>query len=367
MSKLGAHGVRASMRRFSVVGSAPFVALLLGLAVAGCGKQTVNGPATEEAAGYLNYALDIMERWSINRNEIEWPSFRKRVLELAKGTKTPADTYEAIGSAVSLAGGSHSSFSSTQGHTAALQTRATGQRLGSTVGYVLIPGFSGSDPTLFATQLQAIIREVDTVGLCGWIVDLRSNGGGNMWPMLAGIGPILGEGVVGAFVDPDDVKQEWFYKDGEAGLLPAVGADGRPVGFNLDNHPTSLRITGPAYQLMQPSPPVAVLTGGSTTSSGEAIVTAFRGRPDTRSFGVGTRGLSTANGSFLLSDGARLILTVATFADRTGQVYSGAIEPDERVGGQAATDPASGEDPVVEAAVAWLADHAACKGVPHQR
>ncbi len=29
--------------------------------------------------------------------------------------------------------------------------------------------------------------------------------------MLAGVGPILGEGVAGSFVDPDGVKQTWGY------------------------------------------------------------------------------------------------------------------------------------------------------------
>jgi C-terminal processing protease CtpA/Prc len=36
---------------------------------------------------------------------------------------------------------------------------------------------------------------MDQGNLAGWIVDLRNNGGGNMWPMLTGIGSILGEGV----------------------------------------------------------------------------------------------------------------------------------------------------------------------------
>ena len=322
------------------------VALLMSLTVVACGNVT--GPATEEAAAYLNHALDIMETWSIRRNEIEWPSFRKSVLKLAAGAETPADTYGAIGSAITLLGDGHSFFREPSSRGSGSQTQATGQRLGSTVGYVLIPGFSGPDPNLFATDLQAIIRDVDTVGLCGWIVDLRSNGGGNMWPMLAGIGPILGEGVVGAFIDPDGFKEEFFYENGAAGLFFRA-TRGDSLEKSID-----VRVDGTAYQLLQPSPPVAVLTGRSTASSGEAIVTAFRGRPDTRSFGVGTRGLSTANGSFPLSDGARLILTVATFADRTGQLYGGVIEPDEFVGGQAATDPASGDDPVVGAAITWL-------------
>ena len=83
-------------------------ALLMSLTVVACGNIT--GPATEEAAAYLNRALDIMETWSIMRNEIEWPSFRKSVLKLAKDAETPADTYGAIGSALSRLGDGHSFF-----------------------------------------------------------------------------------------------------------------------------------------------------------------------------------------------------------------------------------------------------------------
>lgn len=98
-----------------------------------------------------------------------------------------------------------------------------------------------------------------------------------------------------------------------------------------------------------PSPPVAVLTNRSTASSGEAIVVAFRGRPNTRSFGEGTRGVSTSNRSFALNDGAMLLLTVAIFADRTGQKYGDVIVPDEVV-----DTPSSESDRVLDTAVKWL-------------
>jgi len=100
---------------------------------------------------------------------------------------------------------------------------------------------------------------------------------------------------------------------------------------------------------------VAVLTGRMTFSSGEAIAVAFRGRPDTRSFGLETGGLTTSNDEFLLSDGAWLLLTVSRFADRTGKVYSGPIVPDEVV-----NPPETWPDPVLEAATAWLLSQPAC-------
>src|SRR5690348_5042975 len=45
----------------------------------------------------------------------------------------------------------------------------------------------------FETNLQRIIGDLDRYHPDGWVVDLRGNVGGNMWPMLAGIGPLLGE------------------------------------------------------------------------------------------------------------------------------------------------------------------------------
>ena len=55
---------------------------------------------------------------------------------------------------------------------------------------------------LLPQQIQDQIKIMDHPYNIGWIVDLRGNGGGNMWPMLAGIGPILGEGIAGYFIDP---------------------------------------------------------------------------------------------------------------------------------------------------------------------
>ena len=72
-------------------------------------------------------------------------------------------------------------------------------RLEDKFGYVNIPDFSGGGEaaTEFADVLQGEIERVDVEGVCGWVVDLRKNYGGNMWPMLAGVGPVLGEGIAG--------------------------------------------------------------------------------------------------------------------------------------------------------------------------
>ena len=64
-----------------------------------------------------------------------------------------------------------------------------------------------------------------------------------------------------------------------------------------------------------------MLTDGGIASSGEATVIAFRGRPNSRSFGMPTCGLSTAIENYAMSDGACLNLTMSVMADRARTSY----------------------------------------------
>jgi C-terminal processing protease CtpA/Prc len=98
---------------------------------------------------------------------------------------------------------------------------------------------------------------------------------------------------------------------------------------------------------------VAVLTSAQTASSGEAVDVAFRGRPNTRTFGRPTFGVSTANTTVQLSDSSMLLLTTARFADRLGNFYGYPLPPDERVEAERNADP--GQDATVAAAAGWLA------------
>jgi carboxyl-terminal processing protease len=83
-----------------------------------------------------------------------------------------------------------------------------------------------------------------------------------MWPMVAGVGPVLGEGVIGYFIDPTGVENAWEYRD----------------GASWDNGVAQQRVDAP-YRLRRDRPRVAVLTDGGVASSGEATVIAFRGAP----------------------------------------------------------------------------------------
>jgi C-terminal processing protease CtpA/Prc len=284
-----------------------------------------------------------METYSIRKRLVDWVDLRRRVFDAAGDARTPGETYYAIRFGLRLIGDGHSFFEPPDGQVAAANGVTAGvirgEVLSEGVAYVTVPGIIGAtehpETVLFAERLQSRLRELDAKEPCGWIADLRGNTGGNMWPMLVGIGPVLGEGVVGAFVDPEGVRVEWFYEDGAAGV----------------NSQLIIGLGASAYTLRGQSPPVAVLTSRSTGSSGEAVAIAFKGRPRTRSFGAPTGGFSTANQAFRLSDGAILFLTVSTMADRTGRLYGSVVEVDEEIENVELAQPAGA---TVDAANHWL-------------
>jgi hypothetical protein len=156
--------------------------------------------------------------------------------------------------------------------------------------------------------------------------------------MLAGVGPLLGDGEVGASVYPDGRRVPVWYRQGQAGFGEYV----------------QLRVFGPHAAAERP---VAVLIGQGTASSGEVLAAAFRGRPGARSFGAPTSGVSSGNRTFPLADGAALVLTVAATSDRLGQVHTGPLLPEHPVPAAAG---GSGGDPVLAAATAWLSGQAGC-------
>jgi hypothetical protein len=319
------------------------------------------------ARQYLEHALSVMQENYAFRRSIDWSSLRRTAMEQATGAEEPVDTYEAIRVALRTLGDRHSQLILTPELVQAEAQRRTARHLppippppkvvspfrertvaetkivqeqGPTVALVVVPMFSGPDRSGFATHLQQQIRDVERHAPCGWVVDVRGNRGGTMWPMLAGVGPILGEGLVGEFIDKDGhLSGQWFYHSGRALLDSAIAAE----------------VEGPP--VISPMRPVAVLIDGATGSSGEAIAIAFQGRSETRFFGVRTSGAASGPKTYGLSDGARIMLAFVAEADRNGHTYEHGIEPDMPI--EYKTD-ASGPDSQIQSAIAWLGQQRAC-------
>lgn len=311
------------------------------------------------ATRYLSQSLDIMQQHSLRTREIDWQTFRAAALAQARGARDAEDAHLAVQFALGELADGHSYFMSprqmsrlddgpvSNARTGRAPVSPRSALLASGAGYIQVPGFAGGEQRAqmqFAVELQSVIRDLDTAGACGFIVDLRDNRGGNLWPMLVGLGPLLTQGESGAAVYPDSTRQAFWYRDGKAGLGDAV----------------QLRVHEPYVPERTPS--VAVLTGRSTASAGEILAAAFRAEPSARSFGAPTRGAHTSTRVFPLYDGAALVLAVAATSNRLGEIFTGPIEPDQPVAvsvGSRAARPLE-EDPVATAAAHWLASMSEC-------
>jgi carboxyl-terminal processing protease len=358
--------------------------LLLSPAVSLAGKKPAPGPQVSPtaispgAAAFLDNAIDIMREHALHSQGVDWAALRTEAFKRAGGAFNPIDTYPAIywalvqlgdpGSHLRLPPGLfpdqialmqqaeqealHNAPAGARAETS-IPTAFTSRRLpeghiitaqGTNYGYVALPRCTAKDNDgllIYAADVRRILTDLSAQSPKGWIIDLRGNTGGNMWPMLTGIGPILGDGIVGSFVAADG-NMTWFYQDGKTGTRNPAGLE--TVSLTLDDAPV----------LMAPSAPVAVLVDSSTASSAEAITIAFHGRPETRFFGTRTAGKSTAVQPFKLDDGAELYLTTAIDADRTGKPYPNGFTPDEIIPFNGSTMPQTSNDPVVLAAQNWL-------------
>ena len=355
-------------------------ALLIASVWAFSQDSAISVPISKPAAEYLNRAVDLMQQNALHRNEINWTAVREAAFLHSQGAQTSVDTYPGIYFALTQLREHHSflrvpddlsdadkkrtadAFKNVLGpwmraaktpppSPFTYRSQPEGHLLHSedrTYAWVSVPACGGkhskwqdnlADFRTYATTLHNIAAGLSAAHPEGWVIDLRGNMGGNMWPMLAGIGFVLGEGVAGSFVSSDGtVQSEWSYKQGEA-LLGTKNAN----DFVVD-----------APLTLPQLPAVAILIDSGTVSSGEAIAVSFEGRPHTRFFGTHTFGLSSANSVLPLSDGAILYLNSAVDADRTHHRYDDGIEPDVTFP-EPSSLPAESTDPVLQAAISWLA------------
>ncbi|WP_236546105.1 S41 family peptidase [Stenotrophomonas sp. 364] len=330
--------------------------LMVALATASGAAHAQDVPSAEAQARIL----DLLQQQSLYRDRVDWSKARAALA----AARDPAQTRRLLDDVIQRSSGGHGRWiSADQQRTASKRAQATQAAMGAAplqtedastgptarLGWITVGAYMDDQTQPQEVQhqarkqaaiaLQTRIQEQDDGNRCGWVVDLRGNSGGNMWPMLLGLGPLLGD-AKGA--DPVGMsilagkRQPWAYRDG------AIWSDGNAVVGSRNTR----------YTLRHPGAPVAVLFGPRTASSGEASVLAFRGRAASRSFGQPSAGYSTSNATARLPDGSMLLLTGSVMADRNGVGDGNRLQPDVTVG--------AGQD-AAALAREWLLAQPACK------
>jgi carboxyl-terminal processing protease len=308
---------------------------------------------SKDARQYLDHAVKLMKEQALHRKEIDWEHLDRTVAQLSRGAQSVGDTYLVIRYAVTQMRETHTMFLTARTVEKMRQEQrgpdgknrgASSELLQGKFGYLALPGLyslSDTEQIDYATSVARQLQTLQQSKPCGWLVDLRNDKGGNMWPMLSGLSPLLGEGRIGSFSAPGEETTIWENNNGQI----STTTSGKRQNFNL--------VAPQFLESIPTSTPVAVLIGPLTGSSGEATTIAFIGRPNTKLFGDNSAGFTTANFPNILSDGAHLLISTSYMTDRTGHQYQQGIKPDVVVKSDA-TKTEQEHDEVIRSAVDWL-------------
>lgn len=268
-------------------------------------------------------AFEIVQRNALFKSNINWHIQKDRLHNSIQNSQLSIDdAHTIVRELLSDIGDGHSHLDTYQDNNSRLKKKAlypesyVVHQNDKKFGYIQVPAFLASEQYTerqFAIDISSRLELMDTENLSGWVVDLQKNYGGNMWPMLAGLAPLLNVSVAGYFRDSEGVDTPWTIGSSHVGIGDSVVLDMEQA-------------ISPVQQI---DLPIAILTSNCTCSSGEALVVAFRGSQTSRQFGEPTFGLSTANDNFELSDGSTIWLTISTFVDTTNREYGSRIFPDE--------------------------------------
>lgn len=287
-------------------------------------KYTALTIALPEVKQYVSRYLSIIKQNSIYTNELNWANIESNINLLTRYIYSLSEAQvlvEYILQKLRSEGDTHS-FLQSPGWTEKLrmmgQPFPVSKILSPDIGYINIPRFTSEEVSVarkFASVLQECIRELDQKrNVDKWIIDLRENTGGGMYPAIAGLGPLLGNGPLGQFVGYKDGQiyhLSWSYSKGKAML-------GKNVMAKVDN----------PYKNIQKKIKIALLVGPNTSSSGEMIAIAFIGKSGVTLIGQPTAGLISGNSAFPLLNGNILYLASAYTKDRLGKTYKKGIYPD---------------------------------------
>lgn len=211
-------------------------------------------------------------------------------------------------------------------------------RLEENIGYIEIPAidpYKGASEKELAQILRDALCKLNLEDLKGIIVDLRLNTGGDMWPILSGIAPLLKPGKIGYTIIDGEPKISWSIKKGNVYY-------GNKKRIKIkSNCETDENIK------------IALLIGPSTGSSGEMTAISFIGQSNTKLFGERTAGYVTGNNTIHLEDDLDYFLASSYVADRNKNEYKKAIDPDVEIIGGDNYDNLS-KDKKISEALKWI-------------
>ena len=182
------------------------------------------GPGPVTAGSLFTDAIGILSSRPMERDRVDWVTVSADLQPTFQADAPPSAAHRAISQAVDRLHDPHARFipppsslppaaPPSDEPPAPVQARPIplfpeGVLLDPHTAYLVVPGCAASAPEdllAYARSLHDLVARLESTHPTGWIIDLRLNGGGNLWPMLLGLQSVLPEGVVMTSLDGSTV------------------------------------------------------------------------------------------------------------------------------------------------------------------
>ncbi|WP_273565459.1 S41 family peptidase [Maribacter halichondriae] len=305
----------------------------------------------------LNKIIEHAENNSLYRKTVDWSSLKKEMYSLAKDADSVSQLKPALDLMLKELNDTHGRVF----HNNQYLSYYTGEKkehrknmsseiyneiqsiqvyefkalnLEDDIGYVRIVGLPVGDNQKMSADIQNAVCQVIEKGAKKWIIDLRYNGGGNMFPMVEGITNIIGDGIVGGTKGvTEEESSVWQIKNGD---------------FFYDEQNVAIENKCPISEVQK----IAVLTSFYTASSGEALAVILKKRPKTKFFGNKTMGLVTATDYKQIDSLTAMSISVSYYKDRESKVYDNFVDVDEMIEFEPKIE--LDKDKAINRAIEWL-------------
>ena len=183
------------------------------------------------------------------------------------------------------------------------------------IGYINIPiiGPYGEEQTNKYTNLiRDKLCELLSKKPNKLVIDLRTNMGGNLYPMLSGLGLILPNIKLGG----DTKDGTYFYQEWEI-----VNGNFYQAGYPRTSLPLNCKSKSKIKKIV-------VLTSRYTGSSGEAVASSLKGQKSITLIGETTGGASSTTGWSIIEEGVIFSPTVSYYMSIDKTFHKNGVKPD---------------------------------------
>lgn len=286
-----------------------------------------------ETEKYFENTFELIENNSIKKNELNWNELKKTVKDSVNEFNSNYDVHKAISYTIKLIKDGHSIFGAPPNpldNNKSINAKVSVKKgnnskstippiisniISEDIGYIQLSGIkdvNDSIPLLYTMEIRKKILALDnSATISGWIIDLRKNGGGNLYCESLGLSPLFKDSLIGIFYDNHD-------------------ALGRITCTNNHFKIANLILGSLSYDstLYNKNKKIAVLVSEKTGSAGEFLASAFQFQENTKLFGKKTKGKTSHCRLYMLKDGAILALATYGYCDINGKKIKGGIIPD---------------------------------------